>query len=53
MEGYISILIAVLGLVVYFVSNNAKVAEAGRIAYAMGLLAFLLQIGQATVSLFR
>ena len=42
MEIYFSLLVALIGLVVYFVASNPKVAEAGRIAYAAGLLAFLI-----------
>jgi hypothetical protein len=40
---YLSALVAVIGLVVYFASNpqNPKVGEAGRIAFWVGLLVFL------------
>jgi hypothetical protein len=39
---YLPLLIAIVGLLVYALSNNAKVAEIGRISYFAGLLAFLL-----------
>jgi len=39
---YLSLLVSVIGLVVYALSNNPKVMELGRIAFAFGLLAFLL-----------
>jgi len=37
-------LVAILGLLTYALSTNGKVAELGRIAFAMGLLATLLII---------
>lgn len=39
----LSLLVAVVGVLIYALSGNPKVAEMGRIAFAMGLLAFLLQ----------
>lgn len=48
---FLSLLVCVVGLLVYALSNNAKVMELGRIAYAMGLLAFLLQVPAHLVSL--
>lgn len=47
----ISLLVAVIGLLVYALAANAKVAELGRIAFACGLLAFLLQLGPHALSL--
>ena len=49
---YLSLLVAIVGLLVYALSPanppsaapTSKVAEIGRISYAMGLLAFLLQV---------
>jgi hypothetical protein len=35
---------AVVGLLVYALASNGKVAEAGRIAYACGLLVALLAL---------
>lgn len=42
MIAYLPLLVCVIGLVVYALSNNAKVAELGRISFAFGLLVFLL-----------
>lgn len=38
----IQLLVAIVGLLVYVLSSNTKVGEIGRIMFAMGLLAFLL-----------
>jgi SpoU rRNA methylase family enzyme len=40
---YIPLLVAILGVLVYALSSNAKVVELGRIAYAFGLLVTLVQ----------
>lgn len=43
---YLSLLICVVGGIVYLIVNapqNQKIAELGRVMFAMGLLAFLLQ----------
>ncbi len=42
MEIYVSLLVLVIGALVYGLSSNPKVAEMGRIAFFSGLLAFLL-----------
>jgi Na+/phosphate symporter len=42
MVAYLSLIVCVIGLVLYFVATNPKASEAGRIAFAFGLLAFLL-----------
>lgn len=36
------LLIAVIGLIMYFIASNPKVVEIGRIMFWTGLLAFLL-----------
>ena len=41
---FLSLLVSIIGCLVYALSNNAKVAELGRIAFACGLLAFLLVV---------
>ena len=46
MTVWLSLLIAIIGLLVYALSANPKVAELGRISYFAGLLAFLLQAAQ-------
>lgn len=40
----LSLLVCVVGFLFYMLSGNPKVSEGGRIAFAMGLLAFLLQV---------
>lgn len=40
---YLSLLVAIIGVLAYALSANGKVQELGRIAWGMGLLAFLLQ----------
>lgn len=39
----LSLLVCVLGLLAYALSANPKITEVGRLAFACGLLAFLLQ----------
>lgn len=39
---YLSLLVAVVGLLMYALSANPKLSEAGRIMFFCGLLAFLL-----------
>lgn len=41
---FLSLLICIVGCLVYALSTNAKVAELGRLAFACGLLAFLLVV---------
>jgi hypothetical protein len=48
---YLSLLVAIIGLLAYALSNNPKVAEIGRISYGCGLLAFLLMLSAHPVSL--
>lgn len=50
---FISVLIAVIGLLIYKFVRDPKISEAGRIAYFAGLLGIVLQtIGEA-VSLHK
>lgn len=44
---YLSLLVAILGLLAYALSANPKVQEIGRLSYACGLLAFLLRISSS------
>jgi hypothetical protein len=46
---YLSLLVALVGLIAYAISVNPKVQEIGRISYFAGLLAFLLVIAGAHV----
>lgn len=40
---YLSLLVAILGCLVYALATNGKVQELGRLSYVAGLLAFLLE----------
>ncbi len=40
----IPLLVAVIGLLIYALSSNGKVAELGRLAFAAGLLVGLLSV---------
>jgi hypothetical protein len=51
MIAYLSLLVAILGLLAYALSTNAKVQEIGRISYFAGLLAFLLAFGTHPIGL--
>jgi hypothetical protein len=49
---YVSLLVAILGAVIYLVSANPKIGQLAIWAWGAGLLAFLLQIvGSHSVSL--
>lgn len=41
---YLSLLVCIVGALVYALSVNPKMQELGRLAYACGLLAFLLRV---------
>ncbi len=41
---FLSLLVAVIGCLVYALSSNPKLAELGRLAFACGLLAFLIVV---------
>jgi hypothetical protein len=46
---YLSLLVALIGVMTYVLATNPKVQEVGRIAYAFGLLAFLLAVGSGHI----
>ena len=50
---WVSLLIAILGCLVYALSNNPKVAEMGRLAWLAGLIGFCVQVGGHSISLLR
>ena len=43
---YLSLLMAVIGLLMYFLAANPKLQEVGRICLFAGLLAFLMRIAE-------
>lgn len=48
----LSVLAILVGLALYLIPTNwPRVQEVGRITYAMGLLAFLIQVGPQIVNL--
>jgi len=49
---FVSLLVALIGVLMYALAVNPKLQEIGRIAFAFGLLAFLLRLGPDTISLF-
>jgi len=50
---YLSLLVALLGLLAYVLSANPKLQEIGRISYFAGLLAFLFHFVGPTVNVLR
>jgi hypothetical protein len=50
---YLSLLVAIVGLLAYALSTNPKVQEIGRISYFAGLLAFLLTVAGSHVAFLR
>ena len=52
MNVVLSLLVAVVGVLMYALATNPKVQEMGRIAFFAGLLAFLMVGGDAVVALF-
>lgn len=41
---YLPLLVALIGMLIYALSANPKIAEIGRIAFAAGLFAFLFSV---------
>lgn len=50
---YLSLLVSLVGLVIYGISVNAKAQELGRLMFAIGLLVFLLVFQRAIATLPR
>jgi hypothetical protein len=48
---FLSLLIAIIGALVYALASNPKLVELGRLAYACGLLAFLMKISEPIINL--
>ena len=48
---YISLAVALIGVLMYALCANPKLQEIGRIAFSCGLLAFLLQLSPQAISL--
>lgn len=43
---YLSLLVALIGVLMYVLATNPKVQEIGRISFGVGLLAFLLKAAE-------
>lgn len=52
MMAYLAILVALIGLLLYALSSNTKVAEVGRILFFCGALATVLKLAERNVRLF-
>jgi Na+/phosphate symporter len=48
---WLSLLVAVVGLLLYFMATRAEVKEVGRLMFACGLLAWLLKVSEPMVSI--
>jgi hypothetical protein len=53
MTVFFDLLVALIGVLMYALCINPKLAEIGRIMFWTGLLAFLLVYAHGTVSLLR
>lgn len=53
MDVVLSLLVAILGVLMYVLSANPKVSRIGEILFFCGSLAFLLTGGAAVVNLFH
>ena len=49
----LSLLVCLVGVLMYALSVTTKVCEIGRIMFAFGLLVFLLKFGPEIVTLFK
>jgi Na+/phosphate symporter len=50
---YLSLLVALVGVLAYALSTNPKVQEIGRLSFACGLLAFLFHFTGPSVGVLR
>lgn len=50
---FLSLLVALVGVLMYALSTNGKVAEIGRIMFFSGLLVFLLQFSPQMLNLLH
>lgn len=47
---YLSLLVALIGLLVYVFAANSKATELGRLTFACGLLAFLVKFSEPMIN---
>ena len=50
---YLSLLVCVIGALVYALSANPKMCELGRLSFWVGLLAFLLRVSAPAFGVIR
>jgi hypothetical protein len=50
---YLSLLISIIGLLMWALASNPLVKRAGEYAYWVGLLAFLVRLGPETFSVLK
>ena len=50
---YASLLVALIGLLMHALSANSKLSDIGLVAFGCGLLAFLLRVTEAAISVLR
>ena len=50
---YVSLLVALIGVLMYALAANPKLVEIGRICFAFGLLAFLLRVTEGLIPVIR
>ena len=48
---FLSLLVALIGLLCYVLASNPKVQELGRIAWGCGLLAFLMKVAEPLINI--
>lgn len=48
---YLSLLVALVGMLAYALSANPKIQELGRLSFACGLLAFLLRVSGPAIGI--
>ncbi len=48
---YLSLLVAIIGMIMYYAASGAKTQEIGRLSFAVGLLAFLLKYTERLLQL--
>ena len=50
---YLSLLVCIIGALVYALSANPKLVELGRLSFWVGLLAFLLRVSSAAFEIIK
>jgi Na+/phosphate symporter len=50
---YLSLLVALVGVLMYALCANPKLQEIGRLSFACGLLAFLLKVAGPAISVIK